>query len=50
MKNLTKTFTLELLKFRKQGLEVSDINPISALADTIFEKLYSGKIKKKDIS
>ena len=50
MKNLYKTFLSELSKFRKQGLEVSDINPISALADKIYDKLYTGKITKKDIS
>ena len=50
MKNLYKTFLSELSKFRKQGLEVSDINPISALADKIYDKLYTGKIAKKDIS
>ena len=50
MKNLYKIFLSELSKFRKQGLEVSDINPISALADKIYDKLYTGKIAKKDIS
>ena len=49
MKNLHKSFILELSEFRKQGLEVSDINPISALADKIYDKLYTGKITKKDI-
>ena len=49
MKNLHKSFILELSKLRKQGLEVSDINPISALADKIYDKLYTGKLTKKDI-
>ena len=47
MRNLYKSFILELSNFRKQGLEVSDINPISALADKIYDKLYTGKIAKK---
>ncbi len=50
MKNLNKTLAIKLTKLRKQGLEVSDINPISALADIIYEKLNSGQINKNDIN
>ena len=48
MRNLYKLFILELSNFRKQGLEVSDIN-LFALADKIYDKLYTGKIAKKDM-
>ena len=50
MKNLNKTLAIKLTKLRKQGLEVSDINPISAQADIIYEKLNSGQINKNDIN
>ena len=49
MKNIKKSLISKLIKFRKQGLEINDINPISALADIICEELYSGKLKKSEI-
>ena len=36
-------------QFRKQGLRLADVNPISALADVICEQLYSGEINASDV-
>ena len=43
-KNLSAALLNKLFQLREQGLQVKDINPISALADIIGEQLESGEV------
>ena len=48
-KNLHYTLFEKLENFRKQGKNISELNPILALADDIYEQLYQNKIGQEDI-
>ena len=49
MTTLLSDLQSALQTFRRQGMQLSDINPITALADMISEKFYDGEIKQSDI-
>ena len=49
MTKLTSDLTLALQEFRQRGMQISDINPISALADMVSEKLHKSEIVRDDI-
>ena len=38
-----------LYRFREQGMQVTDVNPVSALADLIGEQLYEGEATAADL-
>ena len=42
MNELKKNWLSHLVNFREQGMRISDINPVAALADIICEQLYGG--------
>ena len=48
-KNLHYTLFEKLENFRKQGKNISELNPILALADDICEQIYQKKIGREDI-
>ena len=48
-KDLHYTLFEKLENFRKQGKNISELNPILALADDICEQLYQNKISHEDI-
>ena len=48
-KDLHYTLFGKLENFRKQGKNISELNPILALADDICEQLYQNKISHEDI-
>ena len=48
-KNLHYILFEKLENFRKQGKNISELNPILALADDICEQLYQNKIGQEDI-
>ena len=41
---LRESWLRKLYDFREQGLHISDVNPISALAEHIEEEIYKGKV------
>ena len=43
-KNYLKYLEKLLLKYRLQGMQINEVNPITALSDTIVEDIYSKKI------
>lgn len=48
--NTLKTeFLTQLVNFRLQGQNISEINPISALADDIHGRLYRGELARDDL-
>ncbi len=49
MQKLQKHLLNELYQLRQQGMKISDINPISALADTIADQLYAKDISKDSL-
>ena len=49
MSDLLKDLKTQLCSLREQGMKISDINPISALADTLSDKLYSETLSMADI-
>ena len=51
MKNKDLHYTLfeKLENFRKQGKNISELNPILALADDICEQIYQKNIAREDI-
>ena len=49
MTELRKNWLAHLIDFREQGMRVSDINPVAALADIICEQLYGGEIDRDDL-
>ena len=49
MRDLIANWSSLLYDFRKQGMQITDINPISALADVICDQLYLGSINRDDI-
>ena len=50
MSDLLQDLKTQLCSLREQGMKISDINPISALADTLSDKLYSEALSMDDIS
>ena len=48
-KDLRDTLYEKLENFREQGKNISELNPILALADDICEQLYQKKIGREDI-
>ena len=38
-----------LYRFREQGMQVTDVNPVSALADLIGEQFYEGEVTAADL-
>ena len=38
-----------LYEFREQGMQITDINPISALSDVICDQLYDGKLTRTNL-
>ena len=48
-KDLHYTLFEKLENFRKQGKNISELNPILALADDVCEQLYQNKISHEDI-
>ena len=49
MIDLLNDLKTQLCALREQGMKISDINPISALADTLSDKLYSQTLSMADI-
>ena len=49
MTELRENWLSHLIDFREQGMRISDINPVAALADIICEQLYGGKINRNDL-
>lgn len=49
MTSLFSDFEQALIDLRQQGMKLSDINPVSAMADIISDKLYHNEIDKTDI-
>ena len=49
-KDLHYTLFEKLENFRRQGKNISELNPILALADDICEQIYQKKIGREDIS
>ena len=49
MSDLLNDLKTQLCSLREQGMKISDINPISALADTLSDKLYSETLSMADI-
>ncbi len=49
MTDLKSKLSDELKRYREQGKLISDINPISALADSILDRLYKAEIDTDDI-
>ena len=39
-----------LISLREQGMQISDINPVSALADMVSDRLYHGDVSLDDIA
>ena len=50
MAQLRKNWLSHLIDFREQGMRISDINPVAALADIICEQLYAGEINRNDLN
>lgn len=46
---LRESWLKKLYDFREQGLHISDVNPVSALAEHIEEEIYKGKINADDL-
>ena len=46
---LRESWLKKLYDFREQGLHISDVNPVSALAEHIEEEIYKGKINPGDL-
>ena len=49
MSDLLDDLKAQLYSLREQGMKISDINPISALADTLSDNLYDKTISMADI-
>ena len=49
MTELRENWLSHLIDFREQGMRISDINPVAALADIICEQLYGGEINLNDL-
>ena len=49
MTELKENWLSHLINFREQGMRISDINPVAALADIICEQLYGGEINRSDL-
>ena len=49
-KDLQDTLFEKLESFRKQGKNISELNPILALADDICDQIYQNKIGREDIN
>lgn len=49
MAELRENWLALLVDFREQGMRISDINPVAALADIICEQLYGGEINRSDL-
>ena len=49
MTELRQKWLSYLIDFREQGMRISDINPVAALADIICEQLYGGEIDRSDL-
>ena len=48
-RNFADEWLNDLYQFRTQGMQVTDVNPISALADLIGEQLYDGVVTPWDL-
>ena len=47
--NLQKQWEERLKTLRDQGMSITDINPVSALAETIDDEIYEARVSRKDI-
>ena len=47
--SLYNSFTAQLISLRQQGMHISDINPVSALADMMSDQLYHGQLTRTEI-
>lgn len=50
MTDLQHSWLKQLVEFRDQGLRITDINPVAALADVICDQLYTGEIGRQEIA
>ena len=46
---LKDSWLKKLYEFREQGIRVTDVNPVSALAEHIEEEIYKGKVSISDL-
>ena len=47
--NLRKQWEDKLKTLREQGMSITDINPVSALAEMIDDDIYEERVSRKDI-
>ena len=47
--SLYNRYKTQLISLRAQGMQISDINPVSALADMISDQLYHGQLERGEL-